>query len=244
MKQEKYRIMSTKDPNTETKQSQPVDRVAATFAATEKSFADLEAKSATMRREIRDQAEAHARSQEERQRASAQWDYEEEQRRRAVLDRQKDEDRERDRRYAEREASLALRERQFIEVSNELLGPTGNPFDPKQAKASLDKKLDAAEAKGKAIAEKAGANEYTTKKAIDEANAAKDLALLKSDNDRLKQDNAKLEAENKRLLEVNTTLANRTNDIALGAFQAAGALQNKATDSLQMAAQGPRLPNR
>jgi hypothetical protein len=238
--------MSSKETKSEeTKPTQSVDRVAATYAATEKSLADIETKASVARREIREQAEGYARVQEERHRASAQWDYEEEQRRRTVTDRQKEEDRDRDRRYIEREASLGAREKLFVETAAELFGPVGNPFDPKQAKDSLTKKLEAAEAKGKAIAEKAALADYTTKKAIDEANAAKNLALLQSDNERLKQDNAKLEAENKRLSDVNTDLAKRTGDLALGAFQAAGGLQKQATESLQAAAQsGQRVPGR
>jgi hypothetical protein len=159
--------MSSKEskPTEETK-TQPVDKVAATFAATEKNFADLEAKSATMRRDIRDQSEAYARAQEERQRAAAQWDYEEAQRRREVQDKQREEDRERERRYAEREAAIVSRERLVIDTATELFGPVGTPFDPKQAKLALDKKLEAAEAKGKGIAEKAAASEYATKKAM------------------------------------------------------------------------------
>jgi hypothetical protein len=237
--------MSSKETKSEEPKQPPVDRVAATYAATEKSLADIENKASVARREIREQAEGYARVQEERQRQSEQWNYEEEQRRRAVLDRQKEEDRERERRIAQREADLVAKEKLFVETAAELFGPVGNPFDTKQAKASLEKKLEAAEAKGKAIAEKAALADYTTKKAIDEANAAKNLALLQSDNERLKQDNAKLEAENKRLSDVNTDLAKRTGDLALGAFQAAGGLQKQATESLQAAAQsGQRVPGR
>lgn len=238
--------MSSKETKSEeSKPTQSVDRVATTYASTEKSFADLEARSATMRREIREQADSYARAQEDRQRSAAQWDYEEEQRRRAVLDRQKEEDRDRDRRYIEREASLASRERLFVETAAELFGATGNPFDPKQAKESLAKKLEAAEGKGRAIATKEAERDYATKKAIDDANAAKTLALLESENARLKSDNAKLEAEKNRLFEVNTDLAKRSGDHAVAAFNAAGGLQSKATESLQAAAQsGQRPPSR
>lgn len=234
----------------ETKQSeepkqQPTDKVAATFQATEKAFADMEGKFIAARRDIREQSEQYARAQEERQRAAAQWDYEEEQRRRAVLDKQREEDRERERRFVDRENAIASQQKQFVETVVELFGPVGTPFDPKQAKQALEKKLEAAEAKGRGIAEKAAASEYNTKKQIDDANAAKDLALLRSDNDRLKSDNAKLEAENKRLSDINTGLATRAGDLALGAFNAAGGLQSKANESLQMAAQGsPRSPVR
>lgn len=47
--------------NEETKPGQP-DRVATTLASTEKSFADMEAKFANARREVRDQSEAYARA--------------------------------------------------------------------------------------------------------------------------------------------------------------------------------------
>jgi hypothetical protein len=237
--------MSQKEKSVEENKQPPVDRVATTFAATEKSFADLEAKSATMRREIREQSEAYARAQEERQRAAAQWDYEEEQRRRAVLDKQREDDRERDRRYAEREAAIAAREKQVHITLAELLGIASDPFDSRAAAKALEDKLTKAEAKGKTIAEQMAAKDYATKKSIDDATAAKDLALLQSDNARLKSDNAKLEADNKRLSEANMELAKRSGDLALGAFNAAGGLQGKATESLQAAAQGsPRLPNR
>lgn len=237
--------MSSKEAkNEEAKQVPAIDRVASTFTSTEKAFVDLEGKFIAARRDIREQAETYARAQEERQRAAAQWDYEEAQRRREVKDRQEAEDRERDRKHAEREAALQVRERVFIETATELFGVTGNPFDPKQAKVSLDKKIEAAEAKGKSIAKAEAEKDYATKKAIDDATASTALALLKSDNDRLKSDNAKLENENKRLSEINTNLATRSGDLALGAFQAAGGLQSKANDSLQMAAQGPRVPGR
>jgi hypothetical protein len=237
--------MSSKETKSEEPKQPPVDRVAATYAATEKSLADIENKASVARREIREQAEGYARVQEERQRQSEQWNYEEEQRRRAVLDRQKEEDRERDRRIAQREADLVAKEKLFVETTAELFGPVGNPFDPKQAKQSLDKKISDAEKKGFEMAKREAERDYATKKAIDEATAAKDLALLKSDNERLKADNAKLEAENKRLSEVNTNLATRTGDLALGAFNASAGIQSKATESLQAAAQsGQRLPNR
>ena len=242
--------MSTKEtkPNDEKqvadKQPQP-DKVAATYAATEKSLSDIETRASTARREIREQSEIYARAQEERQRAAAQWDYEEGQRRRAVLDGHADEDRKRNQAHAEREATIVAREKLVHETLTDLLGPCGTPFDPKQAKAAFDKKIEAAEAKGKAIAEKSAASEYATKKSIDDANGAKDLALLKSDNDRFKADNAKLEAENKRLSEINTNLATRQGDLARDAFGSAGGIQRQAMDSLQSAAQNsPRIPGR
>ena len=240
--------MSTKEtkPNEDKqsadKQTQPIDKVAATYAATEKSLSDIETRASTARREIREQAETYARAQEERQRASAQWDYEEGQRRQAVIDKQKEEDRDRDRRHAERETAFAQREKVVMEIVAELFGVATTSIDPKQAKLALDKKIEAAEAKGKAIAEKSAASEYATKKSIDDANGAKDLALLKSDNERFKSDNAKLEAENKRLSDINTNLATRSGDLALGAFNAAGGLQKQATDSLQAAAQSGQRP--
>ena len=226
----------------ETKQAQPTDKVALTYLATEKSLFDIETKAATARREIREQAETYARAQEERQRANAQWDYEEGQRRQAVTDKQKEEDRERERKIAEREADLKAREKTVHETLTDLLGPCGTPFDPKQAKAAFDKKIDAAKTEGKAIAEKAAASEYATKKSIDEANAAKDIALLRADNDRLKADNAKLETEKNRVFDVNTDLAKRSGDHAVAAFQAAGGLQGKANDALQAAAQNGQRP--
>ncbi len=237
--------MSNKEAKTEeTKlEAPPIDKVQATFAATEKSFADLEARAATMRREIRDQAEAHARSREERQRTAAQWDYEEEQRRRAILDRQKEEDRERERQFAERNAAIVQREKQVIEVATELLGVTGTPFDPKQAKANLDKKLTEAENRGKAIAKAEAERDYTTKKLVDDATAAKNLALLEAENARLKADNAKLEAENKRLSTDVMELAKRQGDLAKDAFGSAGGIQRQAMDSLQSAAQNAPRTN-
>lgn len=221
-----------------------IDKVAATLASTEKGFADLEGKAATMRREIREQSDAYARAQEERQRAAAQWDYEEEQRRRAVLDRQREEDRDRERKYSEREATIATKDKLIRETVAELLGVAVDPFDPKAAKIALDKKLEAAEAKGHAIATKAAERDYATKKSIDEANAAKDIALLRSENERFKSDTTKLETENKRLSDANMELAKRSGDLALGAFNAAGNIQGKATESLQAAASGPRIPGR
>jgi hypothetical protein len=237
--------MSQKEKPVEDIKQPPADRVATTFAATEKSFADLEAKSATMRREIREQSDAYARAQEERQRATAQWDYEEEQRRRAVLDKQREDDRERERRNVEASERIAARDKMLRETVAELFGVPSDPFDPKAAKIALDKKLVDAESKGRAIATKEAERDYATKKQIDDANADKTLALVRSENDRLKSDNAKLEADNKRLSDANMELAKRSGDLALGAFNAAGGLQGKATESLQAAAQGsPRLPNR
>lgn len=240
--------MSTKEskPNDEKqsadKQAQPVDKVAATYAATEKSLFDIETKAVVARREVRELSEGYARAQEERQRANAQWDYEEEQRRRAVTDKQKEEDRKRELAHAEREATIKAREASVNSTLVELLGVASDPFDPKQAKAAFDKKIDAAETKGKSIAEQAAAKEYTTKKSIDDANGAKQLALLEAENNRLKSDNAKLEAENKRLSDINTNLATRSGDLALGAFNAAGGLQKQATDALQTAAQSGQRP--
>ena len=238
--------MSTKDkPNEEPKQAAAVDKVAATFAATEKSLADIETRAATAKREVRELSETHARAQEERQRSAAQWDYEEDQRRRAVKDAQATEDRERARTNAEREATLAAREKAINETLAELLGVTSNPFVPKDAKAALDKKLDDAEKKGKAIAEKSAASDYATKKSIDDANTEKRTALLDAENARLKADNAKLETECKRLSEVNTDLAKRQGDLARDAFGSAGGIQRQAMDSLQSAAQNaPRAPGR
>lgn len=236
--------MSTKEKNDESKSTAVTDKIATTFAATEKSLSDIETRAAAARREVREQSESYANAQEARKREAEQWDYEEAQRRREVKDMQATEDRDRLRQHSEREAGLAHREKSFRETVAELLGIAADPFDPKAAKAALDKKLSDAETKGKVVAEKVAASEYATKKAIDEANAAKDLALLKSDNERYKSDNAKLEAECKRLSEINTSLATRSGDLALGAFQAAGGLQSKANESLQMAAQGQRIPGR
>jgi colicin import membrane protein len=230
--------------NEETKPGQP-DRVATTLAATEKSFADMEAKFANARREVRDQSEAYARAQEERQRDAAQWDYEEEQRRRAVVDRQREEDRERDRRHAEREAAIAAREKAVHSGLAKLLGPCGEPFDPEQAKAAFDKKLAEAAANATKIAEQTAKKEYETKKAIDDANSAKDKALLEAENARLKADNAKLEAENKRLSESVMDMAKRQGELARDAFGSAGGIQRQAMDSLQSAAQSTgRVPPR
>jgi len=230
--------------NEETKPGQP-DRVATTLAATEKSFADMEAKFANARREVRDQSEAYARAQEERQRDAAQWDYEEEQRRRAVVDRQREEDRERERRYAEREAAIVAREKAVHSGLAKLLGPCGEPFDLEQAKAAFDKKLAEAAANATKIAEQTAKKEYETKKAIDDANSAKDKALLEAENVRLKADNAKLEADNKRLSESVTDMAKRQGELARDAFGAAGGIQRQAMDSLQSAAQSTgRVPPR
>lgn len=234
--------MSSKESKPEEKQAQPTDKVAATFAATEKAFVDLEGKFIAARRDVREQSETYARAQEERQRATAQWDYEEGQRRQTVIDKQREDDRDRVRVYAEREADLKTRERAVHETLTDLLGPCGTPFDPKQAKQSFDKKIADAENKGKAIAEKSAASEYATKKSIDDANNAKNSALLEAENTRLKADNAKLEAECRRLSEINTDLAKRSGDLALGAFNAAGGQQGKAMESLQMAAQSGQRP--
>lgn len=228
----------------EPKQIQPVDRISATYSTTEKNLLAIETQAANARREIREQAEGYARAQEERQRQAEQWNYEEEQRRRAVLDRQKEEDRERERAHVDRATALQKQERDFVATSVKLFKVTGAPFDPKQAEESLAKMLSEAENRGKQIAEKSAASEYATKKSIDEANAAKNLALLESENARLKSDNAKLEAENKRLSDINTQLATRSGDLALGAFNASAGIQSKATESLQMAAQGQRVPGR
>jgi hypothetical protein len=226
-------------------QTPVIDKVAATYMSTEKSFADLEARAATMRREIRDQSEAYARAQEERQRAAAQWDYEEEQRRRAVLDKQREEDRERERRNTEASDRVAAREKAFRDLAVELFGVPSDPFDPKAAAKALSDKLAKAEAQGKAIAANEAAKEYATKKSIDEANAAKDKALLEAENTRLKADNAKLEAENKRLSGINTDLAMRQGDLAKDAFQSAGGMQGKAVEIMQTSAQStPRAPTR
>jgi colicin import membrane protein len=236
--------MSNETKNAESKtQIVPADKVAAVFVATEKSFADLEIKAANARREIREQNEVYARAQDDRQRATEQWNYEEEQRRRAVLDRQREEDRERERRYAERETSLNVREKSFAEIAVGLFGIQSSLFDPKTAEKVLADKLDKAENKGKGIAKAEAERDYATKKSIDDAMAAKDLALLKAENERLKSDNTKLETENKRLSTDVMELAKRQGDLATSAFGSAGGIQRQAMDSLQSAAQNALRTN-
>lgn len=101
---------------------------------------------------------------------------------------------------------------------------------------AFNTKLEQEYKEGEKAGKESAAAAYAINKKVDEANAAKETALLKQENEQLKAANAKLESQYKALLDAQAKVNETVAEVAKTGLQAAGGVVNQGNAALGTAA--------
>lgn len=213
------------------------DKVIGGLASAQAAIDKVEIALSGLKRELKSSQEVVSASAEIAKREHDQQVYDLEVQRRGIKDAQAQEDARRATEFQARNAALTDGEDTLLALvgsRRDLEGkvPAGRILTA-AFQAHVAKIEQAAEGKGRGQAEAA----YKVQKQLDDANVAKDIALLRQENEQLKLANNALAKQNADLLAQQTNVVGQMKDISVSALNASAGVQRAGMDALGGAAQ-------